>query len=106
MKSHVFCELIYIAINGQLLIPTAFSSVLISISPSKLKVIYIICNVSVHTSKKTKSVSVTKISWLVLVKELISVYSESRTKYSKTLFEIKAEIDIVIAGGTYSYHWI
>jgi hypothetical protein len=53
---------------------------------------------SVRTAKKTQPVSITKISWLMLCKEIIAVYSENHTKYINTLCEQNAEILVVKAG--------
>jgi hypothetical protein len=44
----------------------------------------------------------TTIIWLMLFKEIITVYSENHTKPINTLCEQNEEL--VIAGGTYSYH--
>jgi hypothetical protein len=35
---------------------------------------------SVHTSKRTPHFTITKINWLMLFKEIITVYSENRAK--------------------------
>jgi hypothetical protein len=60
---------------------------------------------SVRTAKKTQLFTVTKINWLTLVKEIIAVCSENHTKPISTLCGQNAELLIVKAGGTYSYHW-
>jgi hypothetical protein len=39
---------------------------------------------SVPTSKKTQNVSVTKISWLILYREMIAVYTEKNGKHIDT----------------------
>jgi hypothetical protein len=44
----------------------------------------------VHTSKKTQRVSITKIDWLVLFKEIIAVYSKNHMKLINTLREQNA----------------
>jgi hypothetical protein len=49
------------------------------INPLKLKHTQIIFKNSVHTAKKTQHVSITKINWLMLFKEIIPVYSENHT---------------------------
>jgi hypothetical protein len=42
----------------------------------------------------------------MLFKEIIAVYSENHTKHISTLCGYSAELVIVKAGGTYSYHWV
>jgi hypothetical protein len=44
-------------------------------------------------------------NWLTLFKEIIAVYCENHTKSVNKLCEQNAELFIVKAGGTYSYHW-
>jgi hypothetical protein len=56
----------------------------------------------VYTSKKTQHSS-TKISWLVLFKEIITVCSENHTKAVSAICGQNSELLIVKAGGTYSY---
>jgi hypothetical protein len=41
----------------------------------------------------------------MLFKEVIAVYSDSHTKPINTLCGQNAELLIIKAGGTYSYHW-
>jgi hypothetical protein len=43
---------------------------------------------SVRTSKRTPHFTITKISWLILFKEIISVYSESNTKPTNTKYSV------------------
>jgi hypothetical protein len=64
----------------------------------KLKLVKI--NNSVRTATKTQHFTIPKINWLTLFEEIIAVYSENHTKQIKN-----AELLIVKAGGTYSYHW-
>jgi hypothetical protein len=52
----------------------------IRINPLKMKLVYILLNNSVHTSKRTPNFTITKIYWLILFKEIIAVYSENHTK--------------------------
>jgi hypothetical protein len=59
----------------------------------------------VRTAKKTQQASITKNNWLLMFKEIIFVYSKNHTKPINTLFRQNAELLIVKAGGTYSYHW-
>jgi hypothetical protein len=47
----------------------------------------------------------TKINWLMLFKEINTVYSENHTKPINTLCGENAELLNVKAGGTQSYHW-
>jgi hypothetical protein len=61
---------------------------------------------SVRTSKKTQHFTITKINWVTLFKEILAVYSENHTKHINTLCGQNAELLIVEAGGTYSYHWV
>jgi hypothetical protein len=60
---------------------------------------------SVRTAKKTQHFTITKINWLMLFKEIIAVYWENHTKPINALCGHNAELLIVKAGGTYSYHW-
>jgi len=54
----------------------------------------------VRTSKRTPHFTITKINWLMLFKEIIAVYSENHTE---PIIQ-NAELLIVKAAGTYSYH--
>jgi hypothetical protein len=47
----------------------------------------------------------TTISWLIMFKEVITVYSEDHTKPINTLCRQNEELLIIEAGDTYSYHW-
>jgi hypothetical protein len=47
----------------------------------------------------------TTINWLMLFREIIAVYSADYMKHTNTLCEQNAELLIVKASGTYSYHW-
>jgi hypothetical protein len=46
----------------------------------------------------------TTINWLTLFKEIIAAYPENHTKPINTLCGQNAELFIIKAGGTYSYH--
>jgi hypothetical protein len=46
------------------------------------------------------------IKWLMLFKEIITVYSENHTKPINKHFGQNAELLILKAGGAHSYHWI
>jgi hypothetical protein len=59
---------------------------------------------SVRTAKKTQRVSMMVIGWLTLFREITVVYSENHTKHINTLCGQNAEVFIVKAGGTCSYH--
>jgi hypothetical protein len=59
---------------------------------------------SVRTAKKTPHFTITKINWLTLFKKIIAVYSENHAKHINTLCGQNAELLIVKAGNTYSYH--
>jgi hypothetical protein len=61
---------------------------------------------SVRTAKKTQLFTITKINWLTLFKEIIAVYCENNKKHNNTLCGKNAELQIVNARGTYSYHWV
>jgi hypothetical protein len=50
------------------------------ISPLKLMFVYIIFKNSAHTSKRTPHFTITKINWLTLFKEIITVYSVNHTE--------------------------
>jgi hypothetical protein len=60
---------------------------------------------SVPTSKEKQHLSITKINWLTLFKEIITAYSENHMKYINTLCGQNEELMIVNASGTYSYDW-
>jgi hypothetical protein len=49
---------------------------------------------SVRTSKRTRHFTITKINWLILITEIIAVYSENHT--NAVLLTVKAD-------GSYSY---
>jgi hypothetical protein len=70
-----------------------------TINPLKLKLIFTVFKHSVFTSKKTKPITITKISWLMLFKEIIAVYSENHMEPINTLCGQIAELLIVKAGG-------
>jgi hypothetical protein len=53
---------------------------------------------SVRTSNRTPHFTITRISWLILFKEVTAVYSENGTK------PINAALQIVKTPGTYNYH--
>jgi hypothetical protein len=59
---------------------------------------------SVRTSKRTPHFTITKINWLTLFKEIIAACSENHATPISTLCWQNAELLIVKAGGTYSYH--
>jgi hypothetical protein len=61
-------------------------------------------NNSVPTAKKTK-VSISKISWLMLFREIIAVYPENHTKPINTFCGQSAELLTINAVSTYTYHW-
>jgi hypothetical protein len=46
----------------------------------------------VRTSKRTKHVTITKISWIILFQETIAVYSENPTKHINTLCGQETEL--------------
>jgi hypothetical protein len=51
------------------------------------KLVQILKN-SVRTAKKTLHFTITKINWLTLFKEIITVYSENHTKYINTKWKV------------------
>jgi hypothetical protein len=51
-------------------------------------------------AKKTKHFSITKINWLMLLREIIIVYSENHMEPINTKFRM-----LIKTGGTYGYHW-
>jgi hypothetical protein len=76
-----------------------------AVNPLKPKLIWIIFKNPVRTAKKTQLFTITKINWLTLFKEIISVYSVNHTKLINTLSGQNAELLNVKDGGIYSYHW-
>jgi hypothetical protein len=44
-------------------------------------------------------------NWLMLFKKIITVYSKNHTKPINTPHSQIAELLIIKAGGTHSYHW-
>jgi hypothetical protein len=71
------------------------------LNPLKLKLIEIICKNSVCTSRKTLHFTIMKISWLMLLKEVIPVYTYIHTRPIKT----KLTVTDCEAGGTCNFHW-
>jgi hypothetical protein len=71
-----------------------------SIDRLKLKLIETTFKESVRTAKKTLHLSITKISWLMLFKEIIAVYFENHTKATYTFSGQNTELLIVKAGDT------
>jgi hypothetical protein len=61
---------------------------------------------SVRTAKKTQHFTITKINWLMLLKEIIAVHAENHTKPRNTQCGQNAELLNVKVDGTYSYHWV
>jgi hypothetical protein len=59
---------------------------------------------SVLASKNTRPITVTKINWLMLSKEIIAAYTENHMKPTNNTCEQNVGLFIVKAGGTYSYH--
>jgi hypothetical protein len=55
-----------------------------SINPLKPKLVYILFKNPVRTSKRTPHLTITKINWLTLFKEIIAVYSENQVKFIET----------------------
>jgi hypothetical protein len=72
-----------------------------ALKPILVKIIF---QHSVRTPKKTQPMTITKISWLMLFKEIIVVYSENHMKAINILCGKMEELLIVKEGGTYSYH--
>lgn len=46
----------------------------------------------------------TTINWLILFSEIIALYSLNETKPTNTIRGQDAELPVLRAGGTYSYH--
>jgi hypothetical protein len=57
-----------------------------AINPLKPQLVYIIFRNSVRTSKRSQHLTITKINWLKLFKEIIAVYSENHTKLINTKY--------------------
>jgi hypothetical protein len=60
---------------------------------------------SVRSTMKIQYVSITKTSWSILSKKIITGYFEKQTKPTNTFCGQNAELLIIKAGGAYSYHW-
>jgi hypothetical protein len=60
---------------------------------------------SIPTSQETHYVSATNINWLILFRETIALYCESRKKHKITLCGKDAEFWYVQTGGSYGNHW-
>jgi len=58
---------------------------------------------SVRTSKRTPHFTITKINWLMLFKEISTVYYENYMKAIHKNCEQSTELLFVKAGGTYEY---
>jgi hypothetical protein len=71
----------------------------ILINHLKPKLVLIIFNYSIHTSKKTQHFTITKIKWLIVFMEIIAVYYENYMKL------INAELFIAKAGDSHIYHY-
>jgi hypothetical protein len=54
--------------------------------------------------KRKQCVSITKISWLMLFKEMIAIYYENNRKPINTVRVESAHLLNAKAGGTHSYH--
>jgi hypothetical protein len=74
-------------------------------NPLKLKLVLIIFKHSFHASKKTQPISITRINWLMMFKEIITVYSENHMKPINILCGQNEELMIVKSGSKYSYYW-
>jgi hypothetical protein len=66
--------------------------------------IKIIFKYSVLTSKIKQRVSITKINWFMLFREITAVYSENHTKIINTLCGLNTEFVNVIACAIYRCH--
>jgi hypothetical protein len=75
-------------------------------NPLKPKLIQIIFKHLVCTAKKTPHFLITKISCLMLLREIIAVYTENHTKSINILCDQYSELLTVKAGGTYSYRYL
>jgi hypothetical protein len=58
------------------------------LNPLKPKLVQIILKNSVRTSKRTPHLTITKIDWLMLLKEIMAVYSESQTRPINTEYTV------------------
>jgi hypothetical protein len=58
----------------------------------------------VRTAKKTQHLTVPKVNWLMLFKEITAVYSENHMKPTNT-FRGQNTYFICKEGGTYNHHW-
>jgi hypothetical protein len=60
-----------------------------------MKLVYILFKNSVRTSKRTPILTITKINWLMLFKEINAVYSENYAKPIDTLLTVKADVSYI-----------
>jgi hypothetical protein len=60
---------------------------------------------SAPNQKKTQRFSITKINWFMLLREIVTVYSENYTKPISALCGYSADVLTLKVDGTYSYHW-
>jgi hypothetical protein len=72
----------------------------VDINPLKPKLILNSIKNSVPASEKTQCVSITKISWMMLFKEIIIVYSKNHMELINALCEQSAGLFIVKESGT------
>jgi hypothetical protein len=73
---HVYFELIAALAVARLLYA--------ALDTSQAKLVYIIFKNLVRTSKKAQYLTITKINWLMLFKEIIAVYTENHMKHVST----------------------
>jgi hypothetical protein len=79
----------------------SYAFILNTVNPLNPKLAEIIFKNSVRTAKKTQHFSITKVSWLILFREIIAVYSENNAKPINTLCGHNAELLNVNSGGTW-----
>jgi hypothetical protein len=70
----------------------------------KAKLVQMLFKNSVRTSKRTPHFTITKINWLMLFKEIITVYSDCESHTNPRKKKQNGQLLIVKAGGMYKYH--
>jgi hypothetical protein len=85
------------------LVINTFYVLFLQFDPLKPKLVLIIFNRSVLTSKKTQPITITEIVCLMLFKEIIAAYKENNMKAVKGLCRHNAELLMVKASGNLWY---
>jgi hypothetical protein len=97
-KSRILYVLTLKAMGVDVVTKTKLALTLWSRSSSKLYL-------KIQFVPQRKHLTIAKINWLTLFKEIIAVYYENHTKPKNTLCGQNVELHIVKVGCTYNYHW-